>query len=150
MMDDVLPDAGQWRVGYVHIRGAAHTLHPCEVPQLMADWIAWLDDDGMAYPPVLRAALAHVVFEAIHPFSDGNGRVGRLLLNLLLMREGYPPALLLRDWRARYIHGLNQANTGSYGPLVNLVGQAVEAGLDLYLEACVATALYQSLRELAE
>ncbi len=63
----------------------------------MADWVAWLDDEGLAYPPVLRAALAHVVFEAIRPFSDGDGWVGRLLLNLILMREGYPPALLPQE-----------------------------------------------------
>jgi Fic family protein len=75
MIDDVLPDAGQWRAGYVHIRGAAHIPpHPREVPQLIAGWIAWLDDEGLVYSPILRAALAHVVFEAIHPFSDGNGR----------------------------------------------------------------------------
>lgn len=84
MMDDVLPDAGQWRVGYVHIRGASYTPpHPRQVPQLMADWITRLDGDGLTYPPVIQAALAHAVFEAIHPFSDGNGRVGRLLLNLI-------------------------------------------------------------------
>lgn len=67
------------------------------------------------------------------------GRVGRLLLNLMLMQDGYPPALLLNDWRVRYIHSLDVANTGQYGPLLNLIGQAVEAGLDLYLEACAAT-----------
>jgi len=55
MMDDVLPDAGQWRAGYVYIRGAAHTPpHPREVPQLIADWVTWLDDDVLAYPPVIR------------------------------------------------------------------------------------------------
>ena len=54
----------------------------------------------------------------------------------MLMREGYPPALLLYDWRVRYIQALDTANTGNYRPLVNLIGQAVEAGLDLYLEAC--------------
>src|SRR5437868_9443651 len=85
---------------------------------------------------VTRAAIAHHGFEAVHPFVDANGRVGRLLLNLMLMREGYPPALLLKDWRIRYIHALNEGNTGQYAPLVNLIGQAVEACLDLYLEAC--------------
>ncbi len=72
----------------------------------------------------------------MHPFPDGNGRVGRLLLNLMLMREGYPPALVLKDWRIRYIHALQEGNTGNYGPLINLIGRAVEATLDLYLEAC--------------
>ncbi len=153
MMDDVLPDAGQWRKGYVHIRGASYTPpHPREVPQLMRDWSAWLEDEGLAYEPVLRAALAHVTFEAIHPFSDGNGRVGRLLLNLMLLRAGYPPALLPQEWRTGYMHGLHQAQTGgSYTPICNLVGRAVEQALDRYLESIEASdAIPLPLSELAD
>jgi Fic family protein len=128
--------------GYVHIRGAEHTPpHPRLVPQLMADWVAWLAGDGLAYSPVLRAALAHVVFEAIHPFSDGNGRVGRLLLNLMLMRDGYPPALLPQEWRIGYIHSLHLAQTtGNHTPICNLIGRAVEQALDRYLESIEASA----------
>lgn len=153
MMDDVLPDAGQWRVGYVHIRGASYTPpHPREVPQLMGDWVAWLEDDGLAYTPVVRAALAHVMFEAIHPFSDGNGRVGRLLLNLMLMREGFPPALLPQEWRTGYIHGLHLAQTsGNHTPICNLIGRAVEQALDRYLESIEASdAIPLPLSEVAE
>ncbi len=151
VMDKILETKGSFRTRPVYIRGANMTPPaPSEVERLMGEWVAWVHGEGHSYEPVTRAAIAHHGFEAVHPFEDGNGRVGRLLLSLMLMREGYPPALLLHDWRVRYIHGLNQANTGSYGPLVNLVGQAVEAGLDLYLEACAATPLYQSLRELAE
>jgi Fic family protein len=108
------------------------------VEPLMREWIAWIDGEGNEYEPVMRAAIAHHGFEAVHLFLDGNGRVGRLLLNLMLMREGYPPDLLLRDWRVRYIRALDSANTGNYNPLANLIGQATEAGLDLYLEACAA------------
>jgi Fic family protein len=153
MMDDVLPDAGQWRVGYVHIRGANYTPpHPREVPQLMADWVAWLEGDGLAYAPVVRAALAHVVFEAIHPFSDGNGRVGRLLLNLMLMREEFPPALLPQEWRTGYMHGLHLAQTsGNHTPICNLLGRAVEQALDRNLESIEASdAIPLPLSEVAE
>ena len=153
MMDDVLPDAGQWRKGYVHIRGASFAPpHPREVPQLMRDWATWLEQDGLAYTPVLRAGLAHVMFEAIHPFSDGNGRVGRLLLNLMLLRAGYPPALLPQEWRTGYMHGLHGAQTGgSYAPICNLIGRAVEQALDRYLESIEASdALPLPLSELAE
>lgn len=89
---------------------------------------------------------------AVHPFTDGNGCVGWLLLNLMLMQEGYPPALLLRDWRIRYIQALDTANTGNYTPLANLIGQAVEEGLDLYLQACAALPEenYQPLAALAK
>ena len=139
VMDKILEAKGQFRTVPVYIRGANMTPPPASrVEPLMREWIAWIDGEGKEYEPVMRAAIAHHAFEAVHPFLDGNGRVGRLLLNLMLMREGYPPALLLRDWRVRYIHALDTANTGNYNPLANLIGQATEAGLDLYLEACAA------------
>lgn len=153
MMDNVLPDAGQWRAGQVHIRGSTHVPpHPRDVPQLMAEWIVWLDGNSLSYPPVVRAALAHVAFEAIHPFSDGNGRVGRLLLNLMLMRDGYPPALVPQEWRIGYLHGLHQAQTsGNHTPICNLIGRAVEQALDRYLESIEASdAIPLPLSEVAQ
>jgi fido (protein-threonine AMPylation protein) len=137
VMSGIDPSAGRFRQRAVYIRGAPLTPpHPEAVPDMTASWLEWLDGDGLEYDPIVRAALAHHAFEAIHPFVDGNGRVGRLLLNLLLMRAGYPPALLLRDWRGAYLRGLQQADAGRYSPLANLIGRAVEGGLDLYLEVC--------------
>jgi len=95
-----------------------------------------VDGEGQSYPTVLRAAIAHQGFEAVHPFMDGNGRTGRLLMNLILMLDGYPPALLLQEWRLAYLEALAVADSGRYGSLANLIGRAVEQGLDLYLEAC--------------
>jgi hypothetical protein len=54
----------------------------------------------------------------------------------MLLRAGYPPALLLSEWRLGYLEALSQADTGRYNGLVNLIGRAVEQGLDLYLAAC--------------
>ncbi len=153
VMDRILEAKGQFRVVPVYIRGANMTPPPAnQVESLMREWVAWIDGQGANYEPVIRAAIAHHGFEAVHPFIDGNGRVGRLLLNLMLMRDGYPPALLLRDWRVRYIQALDRANTGAYSPLANMIGQAVEAGLDLYLEACAAEPAdpYQPLAALAQ
>lgn len=78
-------------------------------------------------------------FVAVHPFPGGNGRTGRLLLNLLLLQSGYPPALLPGEWRLGYLEALAQADRGRYSPLLNLVARAVEAGLDLYLDASDTT-----------
>ncbi|MDQ2888305.1 MAG: Fic family protein [Chloroflexota bacterium] len=153
VMDKILEAKGQFRTVPVYIRGANMTPPPpSRVESLIKEWLAWIDGEGKEYEPIIRAAIAHHGFEAVHPFVDGNGRVGRLLLNLMLMRGGYPPALLLRDWRIRYIQGLDTANTGNYRPLANLIGQAVEAGLDLYLEACAAPPNddYQLLSTLAQ
>jgi Fic family protein len=137
VVDKLIDAPGVFRSGPVTIRGAR--LRPpsaAEVPGLMREWIAWIDNEGQNYHPVLRATIAHHGFEAVHPFRDGNGRTGRLLMNLLLMQAGYPPALLLQEWRLAYLEALSVADTGRFGPLANLVGRAVEQGLDLYLEAC--------------
>ncbi len=152
VMDKIDPHAGELRTVQVYIRGAPFTPPPArDVPEYMAQWVHWLTGDiALRYNPITRAAIAHHDFEAIHPFTDGNGRVGRLLLNLLLMQDGYPPALVLREWRPRYIQALQQAYAGNYTPLVNLVGLAVEQALDIYVEACVeSTSHLQPLHELA-
>ena len=136
-MHDSLPTAGQWRTIPVHIRGAAHAPpRAAEVPGLMDVWIAWVNTPQPDYHPVLAATIAHHGFEAVHPFEDGNGRIGRLLLNLLLLRAGYPPALVLREWRSGYMLALAKADAGDYLPLSNLIGRAVEQVLDRYLEVC--------------
>lgn len=151
VMDKIDPHAGELRKVQVYIRGASFTPPSArEVPLYITQWIQWLtSDDALRYDPVTRAAIAHHDFEALHPFTDGNGRVGRLLLDLMLMQDGYPPALVLREWRSRYIQALQQAHLGEYTPLVNLIGFAVEQALDLYLEACVeSTAYLLPLKEL--
>jgi Fic family protein len=152
VMDKIDPQAGELRKVQVYIRGAPFTPPPAkDVPLYTEQWVRWLTgDDALRYDPVTRAAIAHHDFEALHPFTDGNGRVGRLLLNLMLMQDGYPPALILREWRPRYIRALHQAGSGDYSPLIDLIGLAVEQSLDLYLEACVeSTAHLLSMRELA-
>ncbi|MGB8347682.1 MAG: Fic family protein [Ktedonobacteraceae bacterium] len=152
VMDKIDPQAGELRKVQVYIRGAPFTPPPArDVPLYTMQWVHWLTgDDALRYDPVTRAAIAHHDFEALHPFTDGNGRVGRLLLNLMLMQDGYPPALILREWRPRYIQSLQQAHSGNYSPLIDIVGLAVEQALDLYLEACVeSTSHLLPLNELA-
>jgi Fic family protein len=152
VMDKIDPHAGTLRPVQVYIRGAPFTPPQAhDVPLYLAQWVQWLTGSvALRYDPVVRAAVAHHDFEAIHPFTDGNGRVGRLLLNLMLMQEGYPPALVLNEWRPRYIQALQHARIGDYTPLIDLIGLAVERALDLYLEACVeSTTHLLSMKELA-
>ena len=152
VMEKIDPDAGELRKVQVYIRGANFTPPLAkDVPLYLSQWVQWLTSDvASRYNPVTRAAIAHHDFEAVHPYTDGNGRVGRLLLNLMLMQEGYPPALVLREWRPRYIQALQQAHFGNYIPLIDLIGLAVEQALDLYLEACVESSAHLlPLKELA-
>jgi len=129
--------AGNYRQLPVRIAGAAHTPPDAwEVEHLMLAWGDWLAGPAQALHPVTRAALAHHRLVAIQPFLDGNGRTARLAMNLLLLRDGYPPTVILKVNRRQYYRVLAQADAGRPAPFVNFVGRAVERSLALYLEAC--------------
>ena len=123
VLEKLHPEAGQWRIGFVSLARSRHQPpHAKQVPSLMAAWLAWLRTDALQYHPILRGAIAHHQFVAIHPFADGNGRVGRLLLNLHLMRDGFAPALLLREQRLQYIARWPRL-TPDYDALANVIGR---------------------------
>jgi Fic family protein len=129
--------AGQYRTLPVRIGGAGHEPpESWEIPHFMTRWEEWLRSKALTLHPVTRAALAHHRLAAIHPFIDGNGRTARLVMNLLLLRDGFPPTIILRENRAQYYRVLAEADRGKERPVVNLVGRAVERSLTLYLEAC--------------
>nr|WP_321540627.1 hypothetical protein [Flavobacterium piscinae] len=68
-------------------------------------------------------------------FFDGNGRTVRLAMNLLLMRKGFPPAIILKNDRKKYYEALNQANSGNYQKLMLLMSQALERTLNIYISS---------------
>ncbi len=127
-------DAGIYRNVRVRILGAVFTPpDPLKIPQLMSDFVVWLNSEKQH--PIELAALVHYKLVFIHPFSDGNGRTARLLMNLMLMRAGYPPAVVLNTERKKYYARLKAADLGDSKPFVNFIAQSVERSLDLYLEA---------------
>jgi hypothetical protein len=83
--------------------------------------------------PVARLADLHAAFERVHPFRDGNGRSGRLILNLMLVRFGYPPAIIYKKDRLKYLRGLDRADKGDPGQLADLLARAVTYGIDRFL-----------------
>jgi Fic/DOC family len=90
-------------------------------------------------PPIAEAvARRHSLYERIHPFLDGNGRTGRLLTNLLLVHLGYPPAIIYKRERPRYLDALRTADLGDYGPLGELVARAVLDNLMRFILPAVA------------
>ncbi|UOF90615.1 Fic family protein [Fodinisporobacter ferrooxydans] len=130
-------EAGAYRTVNVFIQGSPH-IPPMNslVPGLMRDLLEWLDNEGKTLHPVERAATFHHRFVHIHPFIDGNGRTARLLMNLILMQDHYPPAIIRQEDRSNYYNALRGADeTGNVEPLVLLVSEAVERMLDSYLWA---------------
>lgn len=83
-------------------------------------------------------AWLHCRFAQIHPFFDGNGRTGRLLLNLLLVRLGYPPAIVYARQRAAYLKALHRADTGDCGALGEFIARAVLDNLYKFVVPAVA------------
>lgn len=111
-----------------------------EVPVLVRDWIADANGLRKADEITITEALAvlHARFEQIHPFLDGNGRAGRLLLNLLLVRLGYPPAIIYKGDRSRYLAALRRADDGDPGPLGEFLARAVLDNLYKFVVPAIA------------
>jgi hypothetical protein len=78
-------------------------------------------------------ARLHGAFERIHPFPDGNGRAGRLVLTHMLVRSGYPPAIIEKDERKSYLRALKRADDGDCGPLAELLARSVRKGIYRFL-----------------
>lgn len=138
-------NAGYYRNIPVRISGSSVILpNPRKVPELMGEFIEWLHTSPQN--PVELAALAHYKLVTIHPFVDGNGRTARLLMNLILMIYGYPPAIIRPEDRLAYIKSLETAQLG--GPLdkyMALIARAVEQSLDIYLKAVKGESAEQSI-----
>lgn len=97
-------------------------------------FVKWLNSNKLN--PIELAAEAHYQLVTIHPFVDGNGRTARLLMNLLLLMHGYPPAIIRKRDRIAYINSLEKAQLGgSKDDYLQLIMKSVDRSLDIYLQA---------------
>ena len=131
--------------------------NPLKVSDLMADFIDWLSRENKLHPVEL-AGEAHYRLVSIHPVVDGNGRTARLLMNLILMMLGYPPALIRKEDRLVYLSALEKAQLGgSPDDYTRIIVKAVDRSLNIYLKALqekedtdADTILYLRIGELAK
>ncbi|MEK7103528.1 MAG: Fic family protein [Patescibacteria group bacterium] len=102
--------AGTYRKIQVYITGEEQLPPPAkEIPGRMKEFFAWLETQKKINPAIL-AAQAHYRFVKIHPFTDGNGRLARVLSNLILMSAGYPLVIIPVVLRAKYLAALHSSN----------------------------------------
>ena len=140
VLSDLSDQAGAYRSVPVAISGSEYEPPgPESVPVSMAGFGRWLttvsapDDNTFASNSgLLAAAVAHTWFVTIHPFIDGNGRVARLLMNLVLMRYGFPIAIVSKADRLRYYDSLEESQSSDLTPFIGLVTECIEESLEEY------------------
>jgi Fic family protein len=124
-----------------HVKTATGELHyyasPEETPAKMQELMEWYNEaaNTKQIHPVVVAALFHHKFVAIHPFDDGNGRLSRILMNLILMQTGYPPVIVKMDDRQNYYSLLSRADNEDNWPFIEYIADRLIASLQLYLKA---------------
>jgi Fic family protein len=129
-------EAGRYRTLDVKAAGTEYVYPPHYLlPDLMAEYVTWLNSDiAKTLHPVVYATEAHIRFVSIHPFRDGNGRTGRLLMNLLLLRADYPIVVIRNQLRQDYIDAIverQQTNQNSNQLLTLVINATQEALIDM-------------------
>ncbi len=131
LMNGIRPDAGMYRNHAVRIIGVnMPTANYMKIPDLIPEVIAAAARKTKDI--IASCAIVHSRFEQIHPFSDGNGRIGRLILNAMLIRDNFAPAIIRQDRKQLYYTYLNKAQTkGDHSQLEDFLCDAVEEGFKI-------------------
>jgi fido (protein-threonine AMPylation protein) len=139
---DATPHEGPGAFRQHEIQAFSGGMKPVSRPLVDAEMASWLDHANSIVPrsPNFpeQIAKAHSDFEAIHPFLDGNGRAGRLVLNLILVRMGYPPAIIYKNDRRKYLRSLQRADSGDCGALGEFIARAILDNLYKFIVPAIA------------
>ncbi|MDP2796125.1 MAG: Fic family protein [Methanoregula sp.] len=145
----ILESAGRYRTKNVRITGAVQS--PTDWQHIIREMDGLITDIAQGNRPVIEmTAYLHHRFVAIHPFIDGNGRVVRLLGNLYLIQNSYPPIVLDQKNRMHYYRALREADNGDLSGFVQFIAHAVNEALSHYLAIAGEKETLIPLRELAQ
>ena len=158
---DAYPDEGPGSFRRHDIRPSPGGMTPPTHPLVPAGASGWVEEVNRFGQALTAGSLAlidvpealariHADFERLHPFIDGNGRVGRLLLNLVLTRLGWPPIVIFKEQRRRYLLALDRADHGDHGPLGELLARSVVDNLHRLIPNIAGPAKYVPLEALAD
>ena len=106
-----------------------------DTPILMKELLDWYHEEENHIHPVTLAAMLHYKFVKIHPFDDGNGRVARLLMNYVMLRNGLPPVIIRTSDKQNYLRALHLADLENYEPFINYVAKALQWSLEVSIKA---------------
>lgn len=137
---------GSFREHDIHPFGGGMT--PPSWPLVSARMQQWVQDVCATAEQVGRGVIdrwlpeelarLHNEFERVHPFIDGNGRTGRLVVNLVLVRLGYPPVVIFKRQRGAYLAAMQRADGGDYGALGELIARAMYDNLNRFIVPNIA------------
>jgi len=131
---------GAYKILPNHVKTPTGEIHyyatPEETPAKMTEIVDWLRENQQKNDlhPLLLAAAFHYRFVAIHPFDDGNGRMSRMIMNLLLMQYGYPPVVIKQQDRQAYYYALRQADAGDLSTFIEYIGENLLHSLNIQLK----------------
>jgi len=149
VMKGILKNPGQYRTENVAITGAK--IRPpsySKIIKLMDEYIQNIEK--LKLLTIKKAAFIHHEFVRIHPFIDGNGRVARLLTNFYLMKNGYPPIVILKEDRKKYYKTLNKADQGDLSDFATFIARSVNESLQYYLSSFIDEERLVSLSDLSK
>jgi len=128
---------GEYKKHGNHVLKADGTIHyyspAIAVSAEMSELVAWYFQNHQIIHPRGISAKVHHEITRIHPFTDGNGRVARLVMNLILMANNYPPAIIKNDEKETYYNALENADKGNLKPFTKIVRTEVEKTIDVIL-----------------
>ncbi len=133
-------EVGKYKSQPNHVLTKTGEMHyfasPEETPAKMNDLIMWYRraNKDKSLHPLVVASIFHYRFISIHPFDDGNGRLARILMNLILMQNGFPPVIIRTETKSNYYSALQQADGGNEEEFVKYIGEQLIHSLELYLK----------------
>ncbi|MBN1644537.1 Fic family protein [Candidatus Woesearchaeota archaeon] len=121
IMQNIEKESGYKKLPNIILGSNLKTSPPEKVYQHMTELINWYDQNRQKIHPLQLAVIFHGWFEKIHPFKDGNGRVGRFLLNAILVNDSYPPLIIRKTQRVKYLHALHAFDQKTDIPLIRFI-----------------------------
>ena len=129
---------GEYKTLTNHVQrldGIHYYVEPIHVRSQMEELVRWVNESMQTVHAIHVAAIAHYNLVRIHPFDDGNGRGARILMNLILLKGGYFPAVIRLETKRKYLEALNQANQGNLEPFISFIADTVIATKQSVLDA---------------